>query len=233
MLHSFLISIFQSRLGLLQLLYGGRRGHAQLLHEDYHRAPSQAEAPSGGSESRHSRSRLWRGCSRRWALLCQRPAAVSGWHDRRGVGPEWQCGRSGKWGRTNAGFGGRLWAGGVWGLREGDGRDGSGNGPSWFTLLEDRLYPSTERAEKLRERKDTVAMLEEDQCEQTEPDFLFLRFNFLMKLGLSSCTWRRMNSIHIRLWGLQRMTCMFSGYFSVPHGRKVDVSVCKWLYMFI
>lgn len=48
----------QSCLGVLQLLYGGCCGHTQLLHKDHHRAPSQTEAPFGGSKGRHSCSVL-------------------------------------------------------------------------------------------------------------------------------------------------------------------------------
>ncbi|KAM8846094.1 uncharacterized protein ACB058_012544 isoform 5-T7 [Synchiropus picturatus] len=41
-------------LGVLQLLYGGRRGDAQLLHQDHYRETSQAEVAPGRSSSYHS-----------------------------------------------------------------------------------------------------------------------------------------------------------------------------------
>lgn len=128
----------QSRLGVLQLLHGGRRGHAQLLHEDHHRAPSQTEAPAGGGPSHHPRPVLRRGGSGWRALLGQRLVAVSGQYGRRGVGPKRKRGGSGKRGRAYAGFGGGLRPRGLWRLREGDGRDGRGHGPSGFSVLRDR-----------------------------------------------------------------------------------------------
>lgn len=186
----------QSCLGVLQLLHGRRCGHTQLLHKDHHRAPSQTEAPFGGGKSCHSCSFLWWGCSRWWALLRQRLAAVSRRHDRRGVGPKRQRGRSGEWGRTDAGFSRRLWAGGVWRLWERDGWDGGGHGPSWFTLLGDHLYPSTETAEKVKKGKTLSpcgSMWANTSC------FYFLPLWLWLKWGHTDCAWSPVKSIHIKM----------------------------------
>ncbi|XP_061771320.1 uncharacterized protein si:ch211-149k23.9 isoform X2 [Nerophis ophidion] len=111
---------------VLQLLYGRRRGHAQLLHQDHHRAAPQAEAAPGGGQGRHARPLLRRGRlgAGRRILLRQRPAALSRRRGGRGVGARPRhCGQ-GQRRRAHAGFSRRLRARRMRGLRERDGPDG-------------------------------------------------------------------------------------------------------------